>query len=133
MFLLTYLGLLAVAALTLAFVRNLPWGEKRILFAVTASLPFLAVRLLYSILTDFAVSSNFSIFNGNVTVQLCMAIIEEFIVVVIYLIVGMIAPSLKSAQLDKERFPLQSGDVQHANGAASAAYQSQSWGRTPQA
>ena len=81
-FLVCYLGILAFTILTAAELRNLPWGEKRILYAILASLPLLAVRLVYSLLADFADDSTFNIVDGNATVQLCMAIIEEFIVTV---------------------------------------------------
>ena len=93
-----YLGLFALAALTMANVRNLPWGEKWILIAILAALPFLAVRLLYSILVDFEDNNTFNIINGNATVQLCMAVIEEFIITIFFLAAGLAAPSLKSVR-----------------------------------
>lgn len=74
--------------------RNVPQGEKRILYAVLSSLPLLAVRLLYSLLADFADNSTFNILKGNATAQLCMAIIEEFIVTCLFLLAGSMAPAL---------------------------------------
>ena len=97
-FVAVYLGLFALAALTMANVRNLPWGEKWILIAILAALPFLAVRLLHSILADFEDNNTFNIINGNATVQLCMAIIEEFIITIFFLAAGLAAPSLKSVR-----------------------------------
>ena len=79
-------------------IRELPWGEKRILIAVLAALPLLAIRLLYSLLSDFANNNTFSILDGDATVQLCMALIEEMIVAVIFLAAGLVAPSLKNLQ-----------------------------------
>ena len=93
-FLVSFIAIVALALLTCTQFGSLPWGEKRILYAVLASLPFLAVRLLYSLLADFKDDSTFNTVNGNATVQLCMAIIEEFIVVVFYLISGFVAPAL---------------------------------------
>lgn len=93
-FLISFIAIVAFALLTCTEFATLPWGEKRILYAVLASLPFLAVRLLYSLLADFIDDYTFSTVDGNVTVQLCMAIIEEFIVVVFYLISGFVAPAL---------------------------------------
>lgn len=95
-FLLCYLAIVAFAGLTTAEMSKLPHGEKRILYAVLASLPLLAVRLLYSILADFEDNSTFSIIDGNATVQLCMAIIEEFIVTFFFLVSGFVAPALDS-------------------------------------
>ena len=85
-----------MAVLTIAESRSLPTGEQRILYAVLASLPFLAVRILYTILADFVDNSTFNIINGNVTVQLCMSILEEFIVACFFLISGFAAPPLGS-------------------------------------
>lgn len=95
-FLISFIAIVAFAILTMADLRNLPWGEKRILYAVLASLPLLAVRLLYSLLADFEDDGTFNVVDGDVTVQLCMAIIEEFIVTVFFLIAGFVAPALGS-------------------------------------
>ena len=90
-FLISYLAIVAFAIFTFAELRNLPEGEKRILYAVLASLPLLAVRLLYSLLADFEDNSTFNIVDGNATVQLCMAIIEEFVVTLFFLASGVVA------------------------------------------
>ena len=95
-FLISFIAIVAFAVLTMTDSRNLPQGERRILYAVLASLPLLAVRLLYSLLVDFANNNTFSIVNGNPTVQLCMAIIEEFIVTVLFLVAGLVAPTLNN-------------------------------------
>ncbi|KAJ5934392.1 hypothetical protein N7466_003939 [Penicillium verhagenii] len=58
-------------------------GERRALFAVGLSLPFLAVRLLYSVLMWFLSSSTFNFMDGNPTVELVMSVLEEFAVVII--------------------------------------------------
>ena len=106
-----YLGLFALAALTMANIRNLPLGEKWILIAILAALPFLAVRLLYSILADFEDNNTFNIINGNATVQLCMAVIEEFIIIIFFLAAGLAAPSLKSVRSGVEEIPLNRKDL----------------------
>lgn len=93
-FLISYIAIVAFAILTMTESRSLPQGEKRILYAVLGSLPLLAVRLLYSLLADFADNSTFNILSGNATTQLCMAIIEEFIVTCLFLLAGSMAPAL---------------------------------------
>lgn len=95
-FLICFIAIVAIAIITMAEFSNLPWGEKRILYAVLASLPLLAVRLLYSLLADFKNDSTFNTVDGNATVQLCMAIIEEFIVTLFFLVSGYVAPALQS-------------------------------------
>lgn len=64
-------------------------GERRILVAVAISAPFILVRVIYSLLIWFAHDSAFSLFNGSVTVQLVMSVLEEFAVVIVCLGVGM--------------------------------------------
>ncbi len=95
-FLISFIAICAFAILTMMESRNLPSGEKRILYAVLGSLPLLAVRLLYSLLADFKDDSTFNIVDGNATVQLCMAIIEEFVVTFFFLLAGFVAPALNS-------------------------------------
>ncbi|RFU24841.1 hypothetical protein B7463_g11495, partial [Scytalidium lignicola] len=59
-------------------------GEKRLILAVGLSLPFLLVRLVYSCLANFTHRQTFNQLAGNVTVLLCMSILEEFVVVLLY-------------------------------------------------
>ena len=88
-FLIIYLLLSALVVITMKDVGNAPRGEKRIYFAVLAALPLLAVRLLWSILAAFSDNSTFSIQGGKPLVQLFMAILEEFIIVVMYTLAGL--------------------------------------------
>lgn len=64
-------------------------GEKRILAAVGFSLPFLLVRLIYSAISVFAGTPSFNSVTGNVTILLCMALIEELIIVITYEACGL--------------------------------------------
>ena len=105
-FLISFIAIVAFAVLTMTDSRNLPQGERRILYIVLASLPLLAVRLLYSLLVDFANNNTFSIVNGNPTVQLCMAIIEEFIVTVLFLVAGLVAPTLNNLMQEAGDVPM---------------------------
>ena len=101
-----YVGTVGVSLITAMSLRELPMGEKRIVYAVLAALPLIAVRLLYSLLADFANNSTFNILFGNATVQLCMAIIEEMIVVVFFLVAGLLAPSFKSSPQGPDQLAL---------------------------
>jgi hypothetical protein len=64
-------------------LSDVPHGEKRLLLAVGLSLPFLTVRYLYALVCDFAQNKNFNSFFGNTTIYLIMAVLMEFIVIVI--------------------------------------------------
>ena len=70
-------------------VSNAPRGEKRIYFAVMAAIPLLGVRLLWSLLSAFSNNSDFSIIDGKPLIQLFMAILEEFVIVVMYTLAGL--------------------------------------------
>jgi hypothetical protein len=91
MFIMIYLLVFALVIITMKDFRNAPRGEQRIYLAVLGALPLLAVHLLYSILSAFSNNVDFSIFNGNPLVKLFMAIIEEFIIVCFYALVGLTA------------------------------------------
>ena len=84
------LALLILTTLTLSkSIHNAERSERRILLAVVASLPFLLVRTIYSALAVFANSRKFRLFGGDVTTLLCMALLQEAVVVVLYEGVGL--------------------------------------------
>lgn len=62
-----------------------------ILYVVLASLPLLAVCLLYSLLEH---DSTFNIVDGNATAQLCMAISKDFAVTFSFVVADFMAPAL---------------------------------------
>ena len=95
LFLLTLVLIVAVAGATWPFLPRMFEGETKVYLAVLAAIPFLAVRMIYSILADFENNSTFGILNGNAYVQLGMAIIEEMIVTIIFITVGILAPKMR--------------------------------------
>ncbi|MCJ1385681.1 hypothetical protein MMC17_008804 [Xylographa soralifera] len=85
------------AAITLATflrLRSISAGEERILYALALSIPFIFVRLIYSIIVDFAGNSQFNLITGDVVIQGCMASLMEYIVVILYLAAGLVAPHI---------------------------------------
>jgi hypothetical protein len=90
-FLIAFVQISILALITLPHARNVPTAQRRILRAALLALPLLAIRLLYSILVDFSTSSVFSTTRGNPFVQLGMSIIEEVIIIVLYLAAGVAA------------------------------------------
>ena len=89
LFFLAWLGLCALLAILAIRISSVEQGEKRLLLAVAVSVPFVFVRLLYSLLGSFSKNREFSSISGSVTINLCMAVIEEFVVVVVLLGTGM--------------------------------------------
>ncbi|CAK7265617.1 hypothetical protein SEPCBS57363_001674 [Sporothrix epigloea] len=90
-------ALLVLSAMALLFrIGNIPLGEKRLLIAVFVALPFVFVRLLYSILSIFDTSNtNFHQFGGSTdagyyVLGMCTAM--EIITVIIFEAVGLTLP-----------------------------------------
>ena len=64
-------------------------GERRLVLAVAISIPFILVRLIYSAILSFAHNPRFSLIGGSVTINLVMAVLEEFVVIIVCLGVGL--------------------------------------------
>lgn len=92
MFLAVLIILIGVAILTAPHAKTIPTPEKRILLAVLLSFPFLAVRLAYSMIVTFGNSKRFSLRSADPIVQLCMSTLEELAVVLLFIVVGLLAP-----------------------------------------
>ena len=87
-FALTWLALCMLLAVIGTRISTVEAGEKRLVLAVAISVPFIFVRLLYSLLASFSKNKQFSSVSGSVTINLCMAVIEEFVVVMVLLGTG---------------------------------------------
>ncbi|KAL1964396.1 hypothetical protein VTN77DRAFT_6954 [Rasamsonia byssochlamydoides] len=106
--------LLCLLLLTLSGRRSdIESGEHRLLGAVGLSLPFIFVRLLYSILVVFVNNSTFNLVTGNVAVMFIMSVLVEFVVVVVCLGVGLtlqVRPAYDrdaAVAADDSEYPLQ--------------------------
>lgn len=66
-----------------------PSKERHVPIVIFLALPFIAVRLLYSILSVFVHDHLFSIATGSVAVNIGMSVIEEFVVVGMYVLLGV--------------------------------------------
>ncbi|TVY86190.1 hypothetical protein LAWI1_G008766 [Lachnellula willkommii] len=64
-------------------------GEHRLFYAVVVALPFLTARLVYSCFSTFTRNKNFNLITGNTTILLCLALLEELAVVIIFEGVGL--------------------------------------------
>ena len=64
-------------------------GEHRLIIAVAISVPFILIRLIYSLLVVFANNRRFNIVTGSVTINLVMAVLEEFVVTILCISVGL--------------------------------------------
>ena len=124
LFIVAYVLIAAVTAYLGLHISSARAEEKRLLIGVFLSLPFLLVRLIYSCVATLGNVHSFNAFTGEVTIFLCMALIEEYITVFIYEACaitagpfpqdGAIASSRKaqSPQSDEE-FGARPGDAAH--------------------
>ncbi|GLA12561.1 hypothetical protein AnigIFM62618_008507 [Aspergillus niger] len=100
-------------------VKDLPRmvpSQKRIVVVVLLALPLIACRLLYSLIADFGHDRRFSLVDGNVTIRLCMAIIEEFLVVLMYTVLGVFTPrsevAVDGTVSNPQKWPYEAGNQQ---------------------
>ena len=99
-FLVIFIGMTFMALVTVSQIGSVIQGDRKLVFAVVASEPFLLVRVIYLLLADFSVNTLlFSTFQGNVLVQAFMSVLEEFIVVILYLAAGFFAPEINRAKV----------------------------------
>ncbi|KAK0753531.1 hypothetical protein B0T18DRAFT_476971 [Schizothecium vesticola] len=92
------LYLISLLAITLGLLiawrrtSSIPRPKRKLAPAITLALPLIAVRLLYSILAAFVHDSNntLSVVDGSVAVRGCMALVEEVLVVGLYLGLGFV-------------------------------------------
>ncbi|KAK4139798.1 uncharacterized protein C8A04DRAFT_32696 [Dichotomopilus funicola] len=86
---LAFIGTVVILIFSTPHRQLVPSAERVIITAVFLACPLIAVRVLYSLLTVFIHSGVFRRYGAPFEVHLCMASIEEFIVVAIYLFIGM--------------------------------------------
>ena len=79
-------GLLANLAMRSACIDK---SERRLVLAVAVSVPFILVRLIYSVILSFAHNPRFNLISGSVTINLVMAVLEEFVVIILCLGIGL--------------------------------------------
>ncbi|KAL2127062.1 hypothetical protein VTI74DRAFT_11390 [Chaetomium olivicolor] len=87
-YLVTFAALVLILLVSAPSRSLVPEDERIIVPAVALALPFIAVRVLYSLLVVFVHSGAFAKIGGPIAVHLCMATAEEFVVVAIYLFLG---------------------------------------------
>ena len=104
LFIVSLIALIAVTVITFRRIRHAMDGEKRLIYAAAASLPFLGVRMIYSIIVSFDHTSTvFSITstrNAAVVAQAIMSVATEFIVVSVFLAAGFATPAIPRSMVD---------------------------------
>lgn len=88
LYIVCYLALALMALFTLRNTFYLTSGETRIMWAVFVALPLLLVRLIYSLLVTFDHEQRYSLIDGSALIHALMAVVEEMLIILIYLGVG---------------------------------------------
>jgi hypothetical protein len=91
------LGLLTTIAV--CYTRKVPDQERILIKAIVLALPFILVHIIYSLCAAFSDNSAFDPISGSVTIFLFMSVLEEMIVVVIYIYAGL---RIKSTPLPED-------------------------------
>ena len=100
LFLVIFIIFAAITLATFLKLRALSSGEERLLYALALSIPFILVRLIYSVIVDYAGNPQFNLVTGDVVIQACMASLMEFIVVILYLSAGLVAPKIARSNME---------------------------------
>jgi hypothetical protein len=94
LYIVAYFGIVFVYLTSVPRTSVVPNQERRVPVAIILALPFVLSRLIYSACSVFLHSHLFNIVTGNVAVRVATAIIEEFIVVAIYIALGFLVIKL---------------------------------------
>jgi hypothetical protein len=98
LYIVAFVGICFVWGVSTGSVGAAPGNKKRISAAVIVALPFILVRLVYSALLVFVHNKTFNIFKGSVAVHAAMGVIEEFVVLGIYLALGFVLRPLQAQE-----------------------------------
>ncbi|EED14728.1 conserved hypothetical protein [Talaromyces stipitatus ATCC 10500] len=94
----TYAMLVYMIFRSLPFVQMIPPQERILVPAIGLALPLVFVRLLYQVLIVFVHRGTFSRLNGPILVQVLMSLVVEFLVVTIFLLVGLKLDRLEESE-----------------------------------
>ena len=87
-FVVMYAALVIFAVKSVTELSKAPSAQKRLLAVILAALPFILVRLVWSMLAYFSDIPRFNAYYGSTIIRVFMATFEEFIVVIAYTFVG---------------------------------------------
>lgn len=88
LYVVAYLALCLVTVVAVLKISSVRHGDSRLVWAVVVAMPFIFVRLVYTVLSVFKHDHDFSVISGSVIVLVFMAIVEEILVILTYLFVG---------------------------------------------
>ena len=101
-FIFTFVAICAATAILSLSISHAESGEKRILLTVALALPFLLTRLVYACIQVYGNSRRFNSIDGDVTILLCMALLEELLITYMW---GLMGLTLKKTTKEKPAAP----------------------------
>jgi len=113
LYIVAYVAIALICFVSLPQSSYVPPKERRVPLAVVIALPLLAARLLYTTLAVFVHSDMFNMFSGNIAVHVAMSVVEEFVVVAIYLLLGFAVDRLSSQEQVPSSKPYNRHQAQH--------------------
>ena len=130
LFLTVYLCAAGIAVLFMSRKSSVHYTETKLLYAGVIALPFLCVRILYTVIVAFSSnnpSSDFYFRNVNVLVSAFMQFLMEAIVVMIFIAAGLLTPRKQvvqqsdvGVQAGRKNYPTR--DPEQGRGASPEAY-----------
>ena len=101
LYIIGFIGIVGVFLLSLPKTSAVPKKERRVPVAITIALPFILIRLIYSACVTFIHNHTFNNITGSVGVFVGMAVIEEFVVIAVYVILGFMVDKLDSTHREQ--------------------------------
>ncbi|KAF2677625.1 hypothetical protein K458DRAFT_377896 [Lentithecium fluviatile CBS 122367] len=97
LYLLALIALAMIGIFTAIQLSSGPKDDRRIAWVAMLALPFISIRLIYAFLAVFSNNKRFYPATGSVVIHLFMAVLEEFVVVVMFLGVGWVTSATVTA------------------------------------
>lgn len=99
-FIIAYVGIAVMLVTSLGGISLIPSKERRVAGAIIIAMPFILVRLAYSACVVFVNNHTFNSVTGNIGVHVAMAVVEEFVVVALYILLGFFIDTLDKSNQD---------------------------------
>ena len=74
--------------------------DRRILPVVAISYPFIFIRILYTVLSDFVDSDKFNTLFSNFTIYLYMSVLKETVVIMVSIVLEFTMPVIRRQDSD---------------------------------
>jgi hypothetical protein len=94
LYIVAFVGLVLVYLISVPSTSVVPRKETRVPVAILFAIPLILTRLVYSACSVFLHDKNFNIITGSIVVLVAMAVVEEFLVVAIYVALGFLVDKL---------------------------------------